>query len=139
MIENAFVGRKTPPAEEELSAALGPVRAVWDHLIQRLADDCGVVDREWYSYSPKAGSALRLKRAKRNIVYLSPGEGCFGVSFALGEKAVRAALEAGLPKAVVRTLKEFKRYAEGTMVRLEIASAKDIPAVIKLAAIKLAN
>lgn len=104
-----------------------------------MADECGIVDQEWNSYSPKAGWALRLKRAQRNIVYLSPCRGSFLASFALGDKAVQTARQSKLPAAVIKTINEAKRYAEGTGVRLEVKSARDIGAVKKLAAIKLAK
>lgn len=139
MLTNAFIGKAEQPTETELTAALGPAKAAWNKLLANLADSFGIVDREWNSYSRKAGWSLRLKRKQRNIVYLSPGEGCFLASFALGDKAVRAALQAGLPSAVAKSIKESKRYAEGTGVRLEVKSLNDIVALNKLVAIKLAN
>ena len=39
---------------------------------------------------------------------------------------------------VYRLVKEGKRYPEGTAVRIEPVGAKDIPTVVKLAALKLA-
>jgi hypothetical protein len=139
MPTNAFIGKVEQPTEAELAAVLGPVKTVWDKLIASLAGDCDLTGQEWNSYSRKAGWALRLKREKRNIVYLSPCKGCFVASFALGDQAVRAALEAGLPAAVVRGIKESRRYAEGTALRLEVKSSRDIAALKKIALIKLAN
>jgi hypothetical protein len=139
MTPNAFTGKTEQPSDGELTAALGPAKAVWDQLIAGLADECGIVDQEWNSYSRKAGWALRLKRGQRNIVYLSPCDGCFLASFALGDKAVQAARQAGLPRPVVKIINEARRYAEGTGVRLEVKTPKDIGPVKKLAAIKLDN
>jgi hypothetical protein len=139
MSPNAFIGKAERPTDEELTAALGPAKTAWDQLIDDLADECGVVGQQWNSYSRKAGWSLRLKREQRNIVYLSPHRGCFLVSFALGDKAVQAAQQSKLPPRVIKIINEAKRYAEGTGVRLEVKSPKDIEAVKKLAAIKLAN
>ena len=139
MIANAFVGRPAPPADEDLAAELGPAKAVWDQLLAELAQDCGLTAGEWNSYSRKAGWSFRLKQADRNIVYLSPGHGCFMVSFALGDAAVRAARESKLPKAVMQIIDGARRYAEGTAVRLDVRTPKDIAAAKKLAAIKLAH
>jgi hypothetical protein len=61
------------------------------------------------------------------------------VSFALGDKAVAAARQSGLPQSVIEMINEAKRYAEGTAVRIEIKQAKDIEIVKQLAAIKLAH
>lgn len=137
MLPNAFIGKLEQPTAEELTDALGPARAHWDQLLARLAAELNLVVEEWNSYSPKYGWALRLKMKKRNIVYLGPGRGGFNVSCILGDKAVEAARHSTLPRRVVKLVEEGTRYPEGTGVRMEVASAKDIPAILKLAAIKL--
>jgi Protein of unknown function (DUF3788) len=136
MPANAFIGSKRPPEDEDLAAELGPAKAHWDELVTGLEREFQLT-REWNSYSPKAGWALRLKREKRNIVYLSPCRECFLASFALGDRAVAAARQAKLPAAVLKIIDHAKRYAEGTAVRLEVKSARDLAAVRKLATIKL--
>jgi hypothetical protein len=61
------------------------------------------------------------------------------VAFILGDKAVLAAQEAKLPKRILKIINEAPKYPEGTGVRLEVKSSKDIATLKKLAAIKLAN
>ena len=104
-----------------------------------MAAQLGVPVQEWNSYSVKAGWSLRLKRAKRTIVWMSPCEGCFRVMFILGDKAVAAARQSGLPARVLRLIDEADKYPEGTGIRLLIKTPRDLPSVKKLAAIKLAN
>jgi hypothetical protein len=133
---NAFVGKATKPTQAELSAELDASKALWDRLVSDLAAEHGLA-QEWNSYSKKAGWSLRLKRGDRNIVYLSPLRGFFRASFALGDKAVKAALAGGLPKPVIKLIKEAKRYAEGTAVRIDVNRPKDVEVVKKFAAIKL--
>ena len=135
MSPNAFIGSAQPPTDDELSVQLGAARALWDELLALLA----LPDREWHSYSPKAGWSLKLKVGKRTIVYLAPCHGCFRVAFVLGAKAVEAARKCKLSKAVMKIIDEAPRYAEGTGVRLEIKARKDLAAVKKLADVKLAN
>ena len=135
MSPNAFIGRTLPPTDEELSTELGAARVLWDELIADLA----LPLQEWNSYSPKAGWFVKLKLKKRTILYLSPCHGSFGVSFVLGAKAVEAARQAKLSKALLKIIDEAPRYPEGTGVRLKIAARKDLAAVKKLAAVKLAN
>ena len=139
MIANAFTGKANEPTEPELVAELGPAKAIWDRLLTGLAQDCDLTTREWNSSSRKAGWSLRLKRGDRNIVYLSPGHGGFMASFALSDRAVRAAHRSQLPPQVIEIIDTAKHYAEGTAVRLEVSKLRDIAAVIKLAAIKLEN
>ena len=139
METNAFIGKAKNPTEEELAAALGPAKAVWDRFIAGLAEENGVDVREWSSYSRKAGWSLRLKRKKRTIVWLAPCQRCFRVAFILGDKAMKAARECELPKRVVKILEEAPKYPEGTGVRIAVKGGKDIAVLKKLAEIKLAN
>lgn len=139
MLPNAFIGRKEKPSTAELDAALGPAKPLWDRLLAGLADELDVAGREWSSYSPKAGWSLRLIKKARVIVYLSPHQGSFMASFALGDRAVQAALISKLPPSAVKIIKEAERYAEGTGVRIEVNKSSDIEAIKKLAAIKLKN
>jgi len=138
MLPNAFIDKPKKPPAAELTAALGPSKALWDQLLAGLADEHNLT-QEWNSYSRKAGWSLRLKLKDRNILYLTPYQGCFFVSFALGDKAVQAARQSGLPQSVIKIINEAKRYVEGTGVRIEMKKPKDIEIAKKLAAIKLAH
>jgi hypothetical protein len=135
MSPNAFIGRTQPPTDDELSAELGVARVLWDELLAELA----LPIQEWNSYSPKAGWSMKLKLGKRTILYLAPCHGKFRVAFILGAKAVEAARQCKLSKAVMKIIDEAPRYPEGTGVRLEITARKDLAAVKKLAEVKLAN
>jgi hypothetical protein len=134
---NAFVGWTEKPTEAELVKALGKAMPVWREALKKL-EEVGS-DREWHSYSIKAGWALKLKKKDRVIVYLSPRKGWFLASFSLGEKAVRAAKESDLPEPLLKLIGEAKKYAEGTAIRIEVRGAGDVAAVKTLAEIKVAN
>jgi hypothetical protein len=139
MQPNAFIGKPKQPTAAELTAALGPARALWDQLLAGLAGEHNLTVQEWNSYSRKAGWSLRLKLKDRNILYLTPCRECFFVSFALGDKAVAAARQSRLPQSVIKIINEAKRYAEGTGIRMEMKKPKDIGIAKQLAAIKLAH
>ena len=137
---NAFKGREIRPTDAEIAATLGPTAGLWKELIQWMADKEGVTEQEWKGIVVKKyGWSLRLKQKKRNIVYLGPGEGCFMVSFVLSDKALTAAKEANLPKAVAEALAVAPHYPEGNGLRLLVHRATDLPAIRKIASIKLAN
>ena len=139
MLPNAFIGATRKPTDAQLAAALGPAKAVWDSLLTELAERLGVTGQEWKSYSAKAGWSLRLMRRKRTIVWLGPCRGVIRVAFVLGDKAVQAAREAKLPKRVLKLIDAATRYPEGTAVRIEFKSAREIRTVTRLAEIKLAH
>jgi len=112
---------------------------LWQQLVADLKRELKLDKEEWNSYSIKGGWSLRLQLKKRNIVYLSPGAGCFLASFALGDKALAAARKSKLPKSVFKIIDEVKRYAEGTAVRLEVHESEDVAVVRTLAKIKIDN
>jgi len=136
---NAFIGRRTKPADSDLAGALGSAKPVWDRLLAGLAARYGVTGQEWKCHSTKAGWALRLLRGKRTIVWLAPCAGCFRVAFALGDKAVLKARESALPESVLRIIEKAVKYPEGTAVRLHIRESGDLAAVETLVAVKIDN
>lgn len=139
MLANAFLDKPTQPTDHELAAELGASTVLWKQIVSDLASAGGVDIQEWKSVSKKYGWSLRLKRKQRTIVYLSPHRGCFAATFILGDRAVKAAHAAGLPKSVIKTLDEAKRYVEGTGVRIEVKRSADAAIVKKLTEIKLQN
>jgi len=139
VLPNAFTGKSKAPADDELAAALGAAKPLWDQLLSQLASQQRLIVREWHAHSQKAGWSLRMKRRERNIVYLSPSRGCFMASFALGQKAIEAARANGLPSSVLKLIAAARKYAEGTAVRIEVRTPEDVEVVVKLAGIKLDN
>ena len=136
---NAFINHAEQPTPEELATALGPTATIWNKLVGCLADEYGLNVQEWNSYSLKAGWSMRLKLKKRNILYMSPCKDYFRVAFILGDKAVKATRQIKLPQRIAKAIEDAPRYPEGTGVRLIVKRMSDVPAIQKLAAIKLAN
>ena len=139
MALSAFVGTSNPPTEEDLSKMLGKTHALWIELGDHVASAFAPLSVEWGCSSKSTGWGLRLKTAKRAVLYMCPCRGYFLASFALGEKAVKAAKESGLPDSVLKIIEDAPRYAEGRGVRFEIRTRADVRNMEKLAAIKMAN
>jgi hypothetical protein len=137
-IPNAFIGLKDPPSEKEVRAALGPSATAWKELLDWLKLQ-EIASGEWKSVSPKYGWGLRPVLKKRTILYLGPCEGCFRVSFVLGDKAIAAAKKSDLPKSVLEEIAVSKRHAEGTGVRLFVSRPEDLDPIKTLVEIKLKN
>jgi hypothetical protein len=136
---SAFDDKSKPPQNDDLAATLGSTFVLWNELKRLIALRFSPLSIEWGFASKKTGWGLRLKREKRTILYMTPCKGYFLVSFALGEKAVKAAHESDLPISIVRIIDSAKKYAEGKGVRLEVRSGEDVRNVEKLAVIKMAN
>lgn len=139
MEPNAFIGKTAAPTVTELAAALGLAKETWDKLLAELNQELGVDASEWNSYSPKAGWSLRVKRGARTIVWLGPRKDAFLASFVLGAKAMQAARVAKLPQKIVKLMDAAPKYPEGFGVRITAKSARDLPAIKHLAAVKIAN
>jgi hypothetical protein len=136
---NAFIGKSEKPGDRELSAALGPSKALWDQLLDDLSHSDLITGWEWHTYSVKAGWSLRLQRKQRNILYMVPGEGGFLAAFVFGDKALAAIRAGKFPRATMELIAGARKYAEGTGVRLEVKTPKDVATIKKLAAIKVEN
>lgn len=137
---NAFVGKANQPSVTEVIAALGPAARLWSELIDEVSSDAGKLTQEWKGICVnKYGWSLRLKQKSRNIIFMSPCHNCFRVAFTLSDRAVIAAKEAHLPKAVAAALATAPKYPEGTGLRLTVNHPGDLPAIRKIARIKLAN
>jgi hypothetical protein len=139
MLPNAFIGKTEQPKTAELNAALGETRILWEQLVAAMTTEMGIGAGEWHSYSSKAGWSLRMRKGKRNIVYLVPHAGGFHAALVLGDRALAAMLGVKLPAAVLRIVEAATRYPEGTGFRLEVKTARDIQVVKQLVTIKLAN
>jgi Protein of unknown function (DUF3788) len=137
---NAFIGQPAQPSAAEVEAALGSAAPLWNELIDEVTADAGSLTQEWKGICVhKYGWSLRLKQKSRNIIFMSPCRDSFRVAFTLSDKAVTAAKDSHLPKAIAEALAAAPKYAEGTGLRLTVHRAADLPAIRKLARIKVAN
>jgi hypothetical protein len=70
---------------------------------------------------------------------MTPCEGHFLASIALGEKAVQAAHNIGLPNSIMQAIDSARKYAEGRGIRLKVTSARDVRNIEKVAVIKMST
>jgi len=139
MALSALDDKSQVPTESDLAVVLGPAKKLWDEVCEALAAEFSPLTQKW-SYSGKPwGWSLALRQKKRTIVYLTPSEGFFYAGLALGERAVIAALQGGLPPAVLQVIETSRKYAEGRAVRLEIHTSEDAGHVLEIAAAKMSS
>lgn len=139
MALSAFDNKSRPPTDEELSKTLGATFRLWSNLQKQIIAALPGVFAAWGFTSKSTGWGLRLKTEKRVIVYMTPRDKCFLVSFALGEKAATAAHNSDLPGEVLETIDKAPKYAEGRGVRFEVKNAKQVSWIAKLARLKMEN
>lgn len=136
MALSAFADKAHQPTEKDLRRVLGKAYAAWVRLIKLVSDRIAPILPVWSFTTAKFGWSIRLKRNDRVILYMTPREDHFLVSFALGEKAVAAARAHKLPTAVLKIIESAPKYAEGRGVRLEVRQVREVSALATLAEIK---
>jgi hypothetical protein len=139
MTLSAFDDKSSPPRDRALEATLGRTHSLWARLKNDLQAAYGPLIEEWAFSGKSFGWSFRLKQNKRTIVYMTPCRAHFLASFALGEKACRAAHAAGLAAPVLAAIDGAPKYPEGRGVRIPVRSRRDLDTVESLAAIKVAN
>ena len=139
MALSAFDDKTAQPDEQALAQMLGRTSVLWNELKQTLQSRHGPLLEQWGFAGKAYGWSLALKEKKRALAYMTPCRAHFLVSFALGEKACRAAHESGLAPDVLALIDAAPRYAEGRGLRMPVRSRKDAREVEQIAAIKAAN
>jgi hypothetical protein len=139
MALSAFDDKSREPNKAMLTGTLGRSAALWEALVDHLATEYQPLSESWNFAGAKYGWSYRAQRKKRTILYLTPCKKYFLAGFALGEKAVRAAHAAKLPKDILAAIDAAPKYAEGRGIRLEVRYKRDLDGIKKLAAIKMAN
>jgi hypothetical protein len=138
MALSAFEDKAQLPSDEDLKTTLSDSYPIWTDLREQVKASNASIEEEWGFSSSKTGWGFRLRKGKRVILYMTPCHGYFLASFVLGEKAVKAAQEIGLPDWMLEAIEGAPRYAEGRGVRLKVTSAEDSASLLKLAEVKLA-
>lgn len=139
MALSAFDDTSRGPSDRQVADALGDVNDLWDGLKAEIASRFDPIAEDWTFFGKQWGWSLRLKHKKRAVLYMTPSDGLFFVGFALGEQAVAAAQEAGLPKRLLEIIEGSQKYAEGRAVRLEVTTPAGVEWAVILAEIKMAN
>jgi len=139
MALSAFDDKSSPPTDADLARVLGKAHVLWEDLAARIAKRFAPVTSEWGFASKSTGWGLRLRQPKRTVLYMTPCTSHFLASFALGEKAVLAALDSALPAPIVEAIRSAKKYAEGRGVRFEVRKKADVAAIERIAIAKMAN
>ena len=139
MALSAFDDKSRPPTDSDLAEVLGGVMELWEKLRKEISLRFDPVVEDWTFSGKKWGWALRLKRKKRAVLYMTPSENIFHVGFALGEKAVVAAHRRGLPKPLLEIIDSSQKYAEGRGVRIEVRTENAVDWALDLAEVKMEN
>jgi uncharacterized protein DUF3788 len=136
MALSAFDDKTRPPTDDQLRSVMGKAYGSWVRLLALVAERIEPVSEVWRFGT---GWSLRVLRKDRVILYMTPRQNQFLVSFALGEKAVAAAHAARLSASVLKAIDDAPRYAEGRGVRIPVRTSSQLTTLARLAQIKHEN
>lgn len=136
MAASAFFDPAGPPAEAALSAALGERAPLWQALVAFIEGPCGA-RTTWVHEGRATGWALRAVRAGKPFAVLYPEPGVAAVRIVIGEKDRDAAFALRLGARVGTTLREARRYPDGTWLYARPETADDVADLERLLAVKL--
>ena len=139
MEEPVFADKAHEPTDRDLATALGRAKRHWDALVTQVQKVSPDATAAWKHYAGKYGWTFVVREKRRNLLYLKPAEKRFTASLALGEDAVAALRQSGLPDALVQTIEQSPKYPEGRPARIDVASAADLKIATKLVAVKLGH
>jgi hypothetical protein len=139
MALSAFAERANSPTDDDLRAVLGPAYPSWGKVLAAVRERISPIAEVWAFTNTTTGWGLRLRHKERVILYMTPQQTQFLVSFVLGEKAVVTAEATRLPAAIRDAIAAAPRYAEGRGVRVVVKGARQIPGLAALAQIKWQN
>ncbi|MHC4328327.1 MAG: DUF3788 domain-containing protein [Planctomycetota bacterium] len=139
MAVSVFDDKAAKPTNRMLARALGKSNGLWKEIKKNLKAEYGELTEDWKFYGQKSGWILKTLRKKRNLFFFIPLEGSFKVSFVFGDKAVAAAEQSDLPKDLITTLKNARKYAEGRGLQIDVKGPVNVENVKKLVEIKVNN
>lgn len=139
MSSSVFGEKAAVPNEEMLADVLRDSGRLWDDLKKHMMSAYEDVVLEWKFYGKSSGWTLACKSNKRTLLYLTPLDGRFKITFVLGEKAAAKAQAADFPEYLLQSISEAKPYAEGRSFPVDVKSGSDLELVKSLLKIKAEN
>lgn len=139
MALSVFIDKSKLPGDQDLAETLGETKKLWDQLKAYVTEIYPGIIEDWKHYGKNSGWTMKLLKKKRNLFFSYPGQGQFFVVFVFGDKAVQAVENSSLPRDIIKTLKEAKKYAEGRGLQVPVKNQDDLEVVKTLIRIKIEN
>ena len=117
----AFPDPKHPPADAELTEALGPAWPKVGEVLHRLHTAHPHVTGAW-QFSARSGWYQVQLLKKRRLLYLVPKRGSFRLMMILGRRAVASLKGGPLSRRVTALLTGARHYPEGIAFEFDPAS-----------------
>jgi hypothetical protein len=136
-MSSVLTDKSTTPDDRMLSGVLGKSFKHWAGIKASIQKQHGAAREEWKYYGAKSGWVLKFLIKKRNLFFLIPGEKRFTLGFLFGDRAVGSIEQSALPDAMIREVREARKYAEGRGLRIDVRNRGDVRNVLTLVDIKM--
>ncbi|MCP4724935.1 MAG: DUF3788 family protein [bacterium] len=139
MTTSIFTDKAKTPDEKTLLNVVGDKADLLEEILNYINNEYDNIKIEWKHYGQKYGWQMKIFMKKRNLLFLLPFENDFRIAFVLGDKAVAACEKSELPKELIETIKNERKYMEGRGVRVDVRSGEDVNIIKMLLKIKVEN
>ena len=136
-MSSILIDKSARPDDRTLSGVLGASFKRWTEIKDAITEQHGTTREEWKYYNAKSGWVLKLLFKKRNLFFMIPGEKHFTLGFVFGDRAVEAIEKSILPAAMIREVKDARRYAEGRGLRIDVRNRTTVTHILNLVDIKV--
>jgi hypothetical protein len=136
-VASILTDKSSKPDDKALAAVLGASFKNWAAIKASVQKTHGTASEEWKYYGAKSGWVLKYLLKTRNLFFLIPREKHFTVGFVFGDKAVGAIERSTLPQAIVREVRDARKYAEGRGLRIDVKNNNAVKQVLTLVDIKV--
>ncbi|MFC1568688.1 DUF3788 domain-containing protein [bacterium] len=137
MNEEMFHDKTIEPDDHIMQSLIGSTMALFLGLRAFVNANYTSITEEWKYYGQKHGWQLKMFYKKRNLFFLLPKKGYFMIAFVFGDNAVQAIEQSDLPKEIIETLVNAKKYMEGRGLPLDVKSIEDLELVKRLVKFKV--
>lgn len=137
MALSIFEKKTKMPGDEDLSRVLGDLLLIWKDIKEFVLQNSADVYEEW-NYSGKSfGWSFRLRNPKKVIIYMTPCENMFKVSFVFGPAATEEAIRSNISDEIKYLIESAKVYTEGRGIRIDVTDRSKLEDIHRLILIKL--
>jgi len=118
-MKSIFPHKNLKPNEETIQDALENTFPIWKQIENFTISNYNGIS-EWHFSGEKYGWSLRINDKKRVVVYLLPREKYFKIALVFGQKALDRIFESDIAETIISELRNSKRFAEGTGIRIAV-------------------
>ncbi len=136
MAKSYFKEKELQPQDENLKAVLSKAKEYWDKYLDIINTSIPEAAFQWKYYGKAWGWCLVGLVKNKNLLYLTPIENGFYVSFVFNEQNRQCAREEGMSEEILKTIEAGKSNNAGHTFDILVQNKSDLEIVSKLLKIK---